>query len=178
MNKINHTLYHGNINKNIKVVYQYQKRSEERFQTIKEYKGALYIEPGFSLTIGEPYGSPNRMFITSNDYPHFVILLHKTIKLVQQHLLELFPNMNQEEYQIDSLVLERFITEKAMHINGMTMTPCVWVNDSQSCFPAISVVTLHGSCKIPLEDCMGIDQVLRTFDPNMFGLMMLNMMGY
>jgi len=178
MNKINHTLYRGIINKQLRVVYQYQKKVNDKFPTMKDYRDTTYIEPSFSLTIGEPYGSPNRLFLPANNYSHFVLLLHKSIKLVQQHLLELFPNMNNTEFEIDSLVLERFTTEKAMHINGMTIIPCVWSNEANECYPAIQVNTMHGSCRIPLEDAMAIDHTLYTFDPLTFGLLMLNMIGY
>jgi len=178
MNKINHTLYRGSVNKQLRVMYQYQKKtSVDKFPTIKEYNGTTYIEPSFSLTIGEPYGSPNRVFIPGSGYFHFTLLLHKSIKLIQQHLLELFPDMAKSEFEIDSMVLERFITEKAMHVNGMTMIPCKWVNETNECFPGIQINSLHGTCRIPMEDCMAIDKMLSTFDPNMFGLLMLQMMG-
>lgn len=177
MDKINHTLYRGTVNNKLRVVYQYQKKTNEKYATVKDFNGVTYIEPSFSLSIGEPYGSPNRVFIPSSNYFQFVILLDKSVKLTQQHILELFPDMSNTEFTIDTLMLERFTTEKAMHVDGMTIIPCVWSNDTNECFPALQINTMHGTCRIPLEDCMAISQMLSTFDPHMFGLLMLNMIG-
>lgn len=177
MDKVNHVMYRCSVNKKIKVEYQFQKKSDGKFNTVRDFKGTTYIDPTFSITIGEPYGSPNRLFIAGKDYFQFVMLLDKSVKLVQQHALELFPNMSSSEFEIDSRVLERFSTEKAMHINGMTILPCVWANDVNETFPAIQINTMNGTCRIPLEDAMAISQMLSTFDPLTFGLLMLNMIG-
>lgn len=175
MDKITHTMYRCSVNKQIKVEYQFQKKTDGKFSTIREFKNNMYIEPSFSLTIGEPYGSPNRIFIVSKDYWQFVMLLEKSVRLIQEHVLELFPDLSSNEFEIDSRVLERFSTEKAMHINGMTILPCTWSNDANETFPAILVNTMHGSCRIPLEDAMVISKMLSTFDPITFGLLMMNM---
>ena len=117
------------------------------------------------------------IFIPGRDYFQFVMLLDKSVKLVQQHALELFPNMTSTEFDIDYRILERFSTEKAMHVNGMTIIPSTWVNDSDETFPAIQVNTMNGTCRIPLEDAMTISQMLSTFDPVTFGMLLLNMFG-
>lgn len=178
MNKINHTMYRGTVNKQLSVVYQYQKTNKERFETVREFNGTMSIKPSFSVSIGEPYGSPNHVFIPSSLYFHFVVLFDKSVKLVQQHLTELFPEISKTEFEIDSKVLDRFMTEKAMSVNGMTIIPCTWVNDTDECFPAIQLNTEHGTCRIPLGDAIAIAQMLTTFDPITCGLLMLNMIGY
>lgn len=177
MDKINHTMFRCSVNKQIRVEYQFQRRTDGKFSTCKEYKNTLYIEPSFSVTIGEPYGSPNRIFIPSKDYFQFVVLLKKSVTLIQQHVLELFPNLSSKEFEIDPLVLERFSTEKAMYINGMSMLPCTWTNDTDETFPAIQINTMHGYCRIPLEDAIAISQMLSTFDPIVFGTLLLNMLS-
>lgn len=176
MDKINHTMFRCSVNKQIRVEYQFQQKSDGKFNTIREFKNTMYIEPSFSVTIGEPYGSPNRIFIPGKDYFQFVMLLEKSVKLIQQHVLELFPDLSSNEFEIDSRVLERFSTEKAMHVNGMTIMPCTWSNQVNETFPAIQINTMNGTCRIPLEDAMTISRMFSTFDPITFGMLLLNMM--
>lgn len=174
MNSVNHVLYRGIVNKNLRMTYQYQKK-DGKYKTVQEYNDSIYIEPAFGISIGEPYGSPNRYYVVSKQYANFVMLLHKSLIQVQSHLTELYQNIGTEETTIDTLTLERFITEKAMRIHGVTIVPCVWSNESSS-YPAIEVSSVNGRCRIPLEDAMAIDQTLSTFDPFTFGLLILNMM--
>lgn len=178
MDKISHTMLTCSVNKKLKVEYQFQRKTSSKFNTVREYNNTMYITPSFSMIIGEPYGSPNRIFIPSKDYFQFVILLDKSVKLVQQYALELFPNMTSTEFDIDHRALERFSTEKAMYSNGMSIIPTTWSNDVNETFPAIQVTTMNGVCRIPLEDAMVISQMLSTFDPHTFGLLLLNMIGY
>lgn len=177
MDRINHTMFRCSINKQIRVEFQFQRKTDGKFQTIREYKNTIHIESSFSITIGEPYGSPNHIFIPSKDYFQFVMLLDKSVKLIQQHLLELFPNLTADEFEIDHMVLERFSVEKAMHVNGMTILPCTWSNETNETYPAININTMNGCCKIPLQDAMSISQMLSNFDPNTFGMLLLNMIS-
>jgi hypothetical protein len=176
-NVINHTILRGSINTQLKVDYKFYYKKDDKYPTIRYFKDTMYIEPSFSITIGEPYGSPNNVFITNKDYFPFVLLLKKSIELIQQHLSELFPNLSSTELEIDSLALESFMTSKAMRINGMTIYPTTWSNQTNETFPAILIETKRSRCRVPLEDGLIISQMLSTFDPNTFGIMLLNMMG-
>ena len=117
------------------------------------------------------------MFIPAYKYFQFVLLLKKTIKKISANLYDIFPNINSSEFEVDSRVLERFQTEQAMASGGMTMVPCVWVDQASQCYPSIRVTSLNGNVVIPLEDAMSISQMLQTFDPHQFGLSVLRILG-
>lgn len=173
-NRINHTLYSGNVNKSLRVNYIY-KVENERFQTVKSTSHGFNILPGFSISISEGF-EMDKIFIPGGFYHMFVALFHKSIPIVQQHIHELYPNLNQEEFEINSRVLERFMTEKALGAGGTSIVPDKWVDQTGKCYPALKVDGLYGHCKIPLEDCIALDQLFMTFDPLTFGLIMLNML--
>lgn len=176
--KVYHTIYQGFVNRKFKVEYAYQKKSDGNYKTLKDCGDKTYMHPAFSVYFGEQFGSTNRINIMSKDYFQFVVLFTKSVKLIQEHLFELFPNMNKTEFEIDTMVLERFITEKAMYVNGMTIIPCTWVNDVDETFAAVQINTKDGSCRVPMEDAIAVSQMFSTFDPHTFGLLMLQMIGY
>lgn len=177
MNKISHVLYKSAINKDLKVEYLYQIQRDGKFQTVKDYKGTTYIDSGFSINIGEPYGSPNHVFIPGKQYFQFVALLMKSIPTIQSYLQELYSDMTEGHVEINHQALERFLVEKTMYVNKMRIVPSVWANLTDETFMAIQIESFHGNCKIPLEDAISISQMLSTFDPHTFGLLLLNMIG-
>lgn len=174
--RINHVLYRGNVNKDLRVTFTYKYEEGQFCPVVQKSEEAATIYPSFGIGISEGFDKANA-FITSKMYYSFVLLLDKTVKLVSEHMFELFPDMNKMEFDIDSRTLERFQTEKAMSVAGMTMIPAVWVDPSGSCFPALKIETLFGTCTIPFEDCMCINQMLKTFDPLGFGLSILRIIG-
>lgn len=177
MDKISHTLYTCSVNKKMKVDYLYQLRKDGKFQTVREYKGTTFIDPSFSISIGEPYGSPNRIFIPNRHYFQFVTLLNKSIPLIQSYASELFTDISEGHAEINHQALERFTLEKAMYVDKMRILPCCWSNDASETFTAIDIESFNGRCKIPLEDAIVISQMLSTFDPFTFGMLLLNMIG-
>ena len=130
--------------------------------------------PNFAISISEGFDKPY-IFIPGNRYFQFVLLLRKTVKLVSEHMFELYPDTTSSEFEIDSRTLERFQSEKAMSTAGMTLLPDVWVNETNECFPALKIETLFGTCKIPFEDCMAIAQMFRAFDPFTFGISLIQL---
>ena len=90
---------------------------------------------------------------------------------------DIFPNVNKIEFETDSRVLERFQTEQALSTNGITMIPAVWTDGTGSCFPGIQINMMNGSIAIPFEDVISIGQMLKTFEPNQFGLSILRIIG-
>ena len=169
-------LYRGIVNKDFRVTYLYQFESEGPYQTVVDKGSKICVRPSFAITISEGFDK-SRMFIPAYKYFQFVLLLKKTIKRISANLYDIFPNINSSEFEVDSRVLERFQTEQAMTSGGMTMVPCVWVDQASQCYPSIRVTSLNGNVVIPLEDAMSISQMLQTFDPHQFGLSVLRILG-
>lgn len=175
--RIDSTLFKGFVNKDLRVVYSYNFEPTGQFQTIiQKDNGNVVIRPSFGISISEGFDK-SRLFIPANKYYPFVSLLRKTIKLISDNLFEIFPNINNIEFEIDSRVLERFQTEQAMATSGMTMVPTVWVDQTSACFPGIKVTSMNGSVDIPLEDAIPISEMLKSFEPNIFGLSILRIIG-
>lgn len=174
---VNHTLYYGIINKELKMDYILMDESNAQFPLIKQtMKGNIQIRPSFGISISEGFNK-SKIFIKTSSYFHFITLLDKTIKLISDNLYEIFPNINSMEYSIDSKVMERFQTEKAITVCDMTMFPSIFVNETNECFPAIQINTQKGYVKVPFEDCIGINKLLEIFDPFSFEINMLRIMG-
>ena len=172
---IRHVLCKGNVNKNCRVVYTY-KFENEAYNTVRNNGKAISIAQGFGVNISEGYEMPT-LFIPSSQYFLFVALLHKSIPLIQNHLNELYPNLGEEDFEMDSRVLERFMFEKAMRAGGITIMPSKWIDgEGGKSYPSLKMDGMYGMCNIPLEDCIAMDQMFMTFDPNTFGLIALNML--
>lgn len=174
--RANHILYRGTVNRDIRVTYAYKYEDGQFCPVVQRSEEAVTIFPSYGISISEGF-EKGSAFITSKTYYSFVLLLNKTVKLVSEHMFELFPDMNKMEFEIDSRTLERFQTEKAMSVAGMTMLPTVWVDETNNCYPALKIETLYGTCTIPFEDCMNINQMFKTFDPLNFGLSILRIIG-
>ena len=172
--KIDHLLTVGSVDKDLRVTYLYEYRDGE-FKTIHEYNGKWFIEPNYAIKISRSYD--DSIFVPRVRYFHFVSLLEKSVKLISENLYNLFPDVDRVEFEIDQLELKRFQTEKAMSISGMKMTPCVWVNKTNECFAGIHYEDPRTSFKFPLEDAIAFVRMFSTFDPNLFGLAILRILG-
>lgn len=175
---ISYRLFKGSVDKQLNVSYVYKFEASGDFQTIKERpNGNMSILPSFGISISQGFDK-DRVYITSNQYYVFGSLLEKITKLISEHLYELFPNVGASEFEIDAKVLERFQTEKAVASDGITMSPCVWVDDTNQCFPGVQIVTLRmGSIRIPLQDAIPMSELFRSFDPHQFSISMLRIYG-
>lgn len=81
--------------------------------------------------------------------------------------------MDSSEFDIDSRTLDRFKTEKACSSAGMSMYPDIWVSKESQTYPAIQINTTFGQCtslKIPLEDAIPLNSLLKKVDPIQYGL--------
>lgn len=175
---ISYRLFKGTIDKQLSASYVYKFEAGGDFQTVKERpNGNVSILPSFGISISRGFDR-DRIYITSNQYYVFASLLDKITNLISDHLYELFPNVGKAEFEIDSKALERFQTEKAVASDGITMTPCVWVDDTNQCYPGVSIVTLRmGSIRIPFQDVIPMRDMFRTFDPHLFGISLLRIYG-
>ena len=182
--KLNTLLMNGYVDKDLKVKYSFNLETESKFQTVYEsQKGDIYLSPYYSITITEGFQRPS-VFITGRQYHGFVRLLDKSIQLIKENFYELFPNPNQMEFEVDSNVLERFITEKAMSSVGITIVPCVWVDTQQLSYPGIQITlssTINSQSydliKIPFEDAISMSQMFNTMDINTLTMQSLQMMA-
>lgn len=178
--RIDTPLFRGtqeSVNKNLIVSYVYMFQPSGQFQTVKEHpNGKITINPSFGISISEGFDKP-RIFIPGGKYYSFLTLFDKTITLISENLYEIFPNVNKIEFEIDSRVLERFQTEKAMTTAGMTAVPAVWVDETNSCYPGIRINTSSGSVIIPLEDAIPIKEMFKRFDPILYSINMLRFFG-
>ena len=170
---INVHIYNGTINKDMMVnyVYTYEYGPDSQYPTIKTTpSGTVVISNSYGLSISEGYDK-NRVFIGRTGWHSFVVLLAKTVKTISENLYEIFPDINKDEFDIDSRVLERFQTEKACSTAGITMVPAVWIAEGGGCYPAIRIMTVKGPmCVLPFEDCVTLSTVLNRIDPELYGI--------
>lgn len=174
-------IYKGNkdsINPDINITYHYKFEPSGKFQTIKENKNntGYVIYPSFAISVSEGFGK-SYLFIPGNKYYSFVTLLDKAINLISENLFTIFPNVNNIEFEVDSRVLERFQTEKALTTAGMTAKPAVWSNSMNSCSPGIRIDSMNGHAIIPLEDAIPLVEMLKHFDPIVYSISMLRFFG-
>ncbi len=175
MMRINHVLYKGTTNKDLRVTYAY-KYEDGQFCPIVQKEESVSIYPSFAISISEGYDK-DHAFIPGKYYYAFVILLRKTVELVSEHILELFPEMGKQEFDIDKRTLDRFQAEKSISIDGMTILPTLWVDPTNVCYPALRIETLYGSCTVPFHECCCLSQLFSTFDPIGFGVSLLRIAG-
>lgn len=176
--RINYRLFRGSTDKKLTVLYVYQFEPSGDFQTVLQREnGTISILPSFGISISNGFDK-DRVYITSSQYFSFTSLLEKCVKLTSEHLYEIFPNVGRAEFDIDTKTLERFQTEKALSTDGITMTPAVWIDETNQCYPGIQINTLKlGSIRIPLQDAIPIEKMFSTFDPHLFGLSTLRVCG-
>lgn len=176
--KIDMPLYRGNVNKNLRVLYNYNFEPTGQYQTVvQKNNGSITINPAFSISISEGF-ERNRLFIPSNKYYPFATLLENTIKVISENLYTIFPDINSSEFEIDHRALERFQTEKAMTTCDMTAMPDVWVDEFSSCYPAIKIDTTKCGCvTIPFEDAIPVSKILGRLEPYTAALDILRLLG-
>lgn len=165
------------INPDLSIIYQYDFQTNGDYVTVKRKKnGGYMINPSFSITISEGF-EKNRIFLPGMYYYPFTTLLEKIVKQTSENLFTLFPDINKMEFEIDAKALERFQTEKALMVAGMTASPCIWVNKIGETFPAIQIKSKYGMIEIPLEDAIPIVELLKGFDPMVYSISMLRFFG-
>lgn len=177
MNKISHDLYKGVINKDLTVNYTYMFDDTGKYKTVsKTNSGKIVIRPSYFIIISEGFDKPT-LFVRAMRYHHFAQLLSSSIKNISENLYDIFPDIGRMEFEIDSLTLQRYQTEKAMSTGEFTSIPCVYADDTGTCYPGIRISGLKSSIVIPLEDAISISHLFNTFEPNIFGLSILKMLG-
>ncbi len=177
--KIDTILYKGLINKDLRVSYIYSYDRDGQYQTIKQKPSGRYsLFQSFSIDISEGFEKPD-VFVPANRYYQFTQLLSSTVKKISENLYDLFPNIGQPEFDIDSRTLERFQTEQALMSGGMTMMPAVYADESNTTHAGIRISSSIGnkSMTLPFEDAIPISKMFETFDPQVFGLSMLKIFG-
>ena len=177
MRRIESVIFKGIINKSLTVSYIYTvKLNEGHFNTIEEdNKGNIKIYPEYMIQINPGYPL-QRFFVSSQKYYAFISMFDKAVKLIQEHLFELFPNISRSEFEIDERTLERFQTEKALCVANISMMPAVYFDSSKQCYPGLKICATDKSDNIilPLEDCISINKLFTIFDPNTYGLNILS----
>lgn len=173
-------LYRGIVNKDLMMNYVYTFRpntnAENEFPTLKRTaNGTVIVDHNYGLTISEGFNK-SRVFISARMWNPFVTLFDKSIGLISENLLEIFPDVNNTEFEIDQRALERFQTEKACSVAGMTIIPCVWIDQSQQCYPALRIQTLKETCVVPLEDAISMRVMLNNMDPVLYGFNTIQLM--
>lgn len=172
-------LYRGITNREFKCSFIYTLQTEGKFKNvIEKEQGSYIVYPGYILNVCEGYERPN-LYISPRRYFPFVTLVNKTVKLVQENLYDLFPNVGRLEFEINERTLARFQTEQALNTANITMMPAVWVDSTNQCYPGIRITDEEKSLSvtIPLEDAIAFSEFLHGFDPNSYGTMMLFNMG-
>lgn len=179
MQRINYRLFRGSVDKHLSVLYNYAFEADGDFPTIYQREGSqsVTISPSYGINISHGF-ERDHVFIPSNQYYIFASLLETAVKLISEHLYELFPNAGRSEFEINTKALERFQTEKAIANGGITIVPTVFVDDTSQCFPGLHINTLKlGNIKLPLQDAIPLSKMLNAFDPNVFSLSMLRILG-
>lgn len=169
-------LYKGIADKSLRVTYLFELELGGKFPTISENNsGDIISYPAYMLRISS-YSNNLRIVIGSSKYFTFVVLFEKSLKLIQENLFELFPNVGKLEFDMDDSVLERFQKEKALNSADITMMPAVYTDGTGVCSPGlrISIDNKGKAITIPLEDAIAIDRMFKTFDPNTYGLNILS----
>lgn len=180
INRVEAILFRGYLNNEFRCSFIYTLTVEGKFKTVVQRdEGSYTIHPSYILNISEGYERPS-LYISSRRFYQFITLLNKTVKVIQDNLYDIFPNVNRTEFEIDSRTLERFQTEQALSTAGMTMMPAVWMDSSSQCYPGIRIMTTDrpGGITIPLEDAIPFAELLHGFDANAFGINLLFKMGH
>ena len=92
-------------------------------------------------------------------------------------MYDLFPDVSRIEFEADNRALEQFKLEHTLSTDGMDITPCVYVNETDECFPGIQYQDSRTTFKFPLEDAIPIVKMFSVFDPYAFGMSLLRIIG-
>lgn len=170
--RVNYKLFRGSTDKNLTVTLTYTYENEGDFRTVmyNSQYNSYSISPLFGISISKGY-EKDRIYVTSNQYYSFTTLMEKAVKLISDHLYEIFPNVGLSEFDIDAKTLERFQTEKALACDGITMSPVVFVDETNQCFPGLLINTIkYGSIRLPLQDAIAISRLLSNLNPHAIAL--------
>lgn len=170
-------IYKGFICKKLKVefVYSFENNPESKYKTYSQGKNWGSIQHSYALVIRTEFDSKTGLFITDKQFGAFRTLLKNSIKLISEHLYELFPKLGSTEFEISDKALERFITEKAQSSMNITIIPSVYVNQSQDTFPGIHIDDGRGGTVIiPLEDAIAMYDTLKSLDVINLSMNILN----
>lgn len=177
--RITYNLYRGTVDREMHASYIYRYETSGDFMTVKEnpQNGSITILPSFALTISRGYDQ-DRLFVTSNQYFGFAILLKQGVDLIRKHMYELFPNADAAEFEIDPKTMERFQTEKALANDGFTIMPDVFVDKVSQCYPGLRITsTKSGFIKMALKDAIPLSEMLVSTNPHLMSLDMLRLIG-
>lgn len=169
-------LYKGIADKSLRISYIFDLNLEGKFLTIEETSsGNITTYPTYMLKISST-NSNLKIIIGSLKYFTFVVLFEKSLKLIQENLFDLFPNVGKLEFDMDDSVLERFQKEKALNSADITMIPAIYTDGTGVCSPGlrISIENKGKYITIPIEDAIAIDRMFKTFEPNTYGLNILS----
>lgn len=179
--KIKLRLFRGSIDTEFEASYLYFYKDvnnpNNEYPTLKRSQnGTIIVDHNYGLSLTKGYGN-EPIFIGAKTWNQFVTLFDKSVTLISENLLEIFPDVNMEEFEIDQRALQRFQSEKACSTAGISILPTVWVNAAQQCFPALEIKTLKGRCIIPLEDAIPLRRLLNNIDPIAYGFDAMQMMA-
>ena len=170
-------LYRGTTDRTLRISYVFELVLEGKYLNIKENEstGKITTYPSFIITIST-MNPQIRFTIGSNKYYTFVVLFEKSLKLIQENLFDLFPDVGSIEFDMDNSTLERFQKEKALSSSGITIIPAIYTDGTSGCFPGMRISLDNKNCgiTIPLDDAIGICQLFRTFEPNIYGLTLMS----
>lgn len=173
------TVFRGNRNKLVRIVYRFKYETSGQFKTVTQRKGSngdtfYNIIPSYSVQIFD--SEKNNIYVPSSTYFQLVALIEKGCNLITSHLSELYPNINKIEFEIDHRTLERFQTEEALLSGDITVMPDTYVDSTNSTYPSMRISNKAGAVNIPLEDIKAMVYALRGFDPIGCGLTLLNIL--
>lgn len=173
--RIDHNLFRGFINPKLRMTITYGFKDDlEKYRSFdySEQYNRMTVYPEHALNISTMDG---RIFISTGRYFQFILLLDKSIKLISEHLYELYPSITKTEFEMDYKALQIFQTEKALSSGGFIITPDIWVNDVSETFPALKIEAYNGMVvKVPLEDAMAMCKILDVLDPYNLGIALFN----
>lgn len=176
--RINQSIFNGRIDRDLKVYFSFDiKGSEEKYPTITHPTPEKWtLLPQYGLFIQSGYN--NFVYVGFKLYFQFVALLKRSVASISEHLYEIFPGVDNAEFEVNSRALEIYSTEKAMSTAGMKIVPCVWTNQGGDMCPGIAFTSdKNTQISIPFEDAIAMVEMLATFDPNNMALQMFHIFG-
>lgn len=172
--RVDHLLMVGSADKDLRVTYTCDINKEGDYRNIRSTdSGRMKVYNTFGIRISRSF--EDGIFIPQKKFFSFVALFERSVSLISEHLYELFPNVNDTEFETSSKSLERFQTEKALSTNGMTMSPRIWVNPESECFPGIGISGTMGVFTLPMEDAIPMVKMFNMLDPYSLGMLIMHM---
>ena len=154
-------IYRGFICKNLNVqfIYSYENNPESKYKTYSQGNNWGSIRHSYSFSIRTAYGDKTGLFITDKQFGAFRTLLKNSIKLISEHLYEVFPKIGSTEFEISDI----------------TIIPSVYATPTQETFPGIHIDDGRGGAvTIPLEDAVAMYETLKSLDVINLSMQVLN----